>query len=254
MRIEEYGIQHQRTILLLPGTCCTVQVNFSAVIPLLSESFHVIGVNYDGFDSMGTTFSTMLDQTEKIEAWVKNHLNGRVDIAYGSSLGGSVVGLLVQRKNIHITHAILGSSDLDQDGPVSARLKTELLGRAFYGVLKSGKLPRWMVRMTEKKMGAEATKQYLEMIEGIGSGMKDVSRTSMCNQFYSDLVTPLDEHIHSPETTVHIFYALQMGEEYRERYLKHFEQPDIREQNYGHEELLFFKPEQWMEELRHCVD
>ena len=45
-----------------------------------------------------------------------------------------------------------------------------------------------------------------------------------------------------------------MGEKYRERYLKHFDSPDIREQDYGHEELLFFYPEKWFEEFEKCVE
>ena len=76
----------------------------------------------------------------------------------------------------------------------------------------------------------------------------------MKNQFYSDLVTPLGEHISAENTTVHIFYALKMGEKYRERYLKHFASPDIREQDYGHEELLFFYPEKWFGEFEKCVE
>ena len=42
------------------------------------------------------------------------------------------------------------------------------------------------------------------------------------NQFYSDLVTPLPDKINVPGTEIHIFYALKMGEKYRERYERHF--------------------------------
>lgn len=73
-------------------------------------------------------------------------------------------------------------------------------------------------------------------------------------QFYSDIVTPLGEKIKADGTTVHIFYALQMGEKYRKRYLLHFAEPDIIEQDYGHEELLFFYPKEWVKEIRRCCD
>ena len=46
--------------------------------------------------------------------WRAN-FGGRLHAAYGCSLGGSFVGLLMQRRNIHMAHGILGSSDLDQD-------------------------------------------------------------------------------------------------------------------------------------------
>ena len=108
--------------------------------------------------------------------------------------------------------------------------------------------------MTRRKMGDEATEKYLQMTNGMFRSAQAVSKTSMKNQFYSDLITPLAEHISAEDTTVHIFYALQMGEKYRERYLKHFAAPDIREQDYGHEELLFFYPEKWFEEFEKCVE
>ena len=67
MKYYEWGKQHEKTILLLPGTCCNVKCNFSQVIPLLAEYYHVIGVDYDGFDGKGTEFTDMLTVTRKIE-------------------------------------------------------------------------------------------------------------------------------------------------------------------------------------------
>lgn len=72
--------------------------------------------------------------------------------------------------------------------------------------------------------------------------------TSMIN-----LITPLGDNISAQGTQIHIFYALKMGEKYRKRYLQHFADPDIIEQDYGHEELLFFYPEKWAEEVKRCT-
>ncbi len=240
--------------MLLPGTCCNVKSNFSQIIPLLAEHYHVIGVDYDGFDGKGTEFPDMLTVTKKIEHFIENKLGGRVHIVYGSSLGGSFVGLLVQRNRIHIDHAIIGSSDLDQSRKISAWLQTQLLGGAFYKMLRKGQMPPWMIKISEKKMGKEATQKYAAMISSISDAMQTVSKKSMKQQFYSDLVTPLGEKIRADGTTVHIFYALQMGEKYRNRYLLHFADPDIIEQNFGHEELLFFYPEEWVKEIRKCCE
>ena len=238
--------------MLLPGTCCNVKSNYSQVIPLLAKHYRVIGVDYDGFDSKGTEFPDMLTITRKIERFIANKLGGSVHIVYGSSLGGSFVGLLVQRNRIHIDHAVIGSSDLDQSGTVSAWLKTQLLGGAFYQMLRKGQMPKWIIKLSEKKKGKEATQKYAAMINSISDAMQTVSKKSMKQQFYSDLVTPLGEKIKADGTTVHIFYALQMGEKYRARYLLHFADPDIIEQDYGHEELLSFYPEEWVKEIRKC--
>ena len=254
MRYYIYGKDNEKTIMLLPGTCCNVKSNFSQVIPLLAKHFRVIGVDYDGFDGSGREFTSMTDITRKIERFVKNKLGESVDIVYGSSLGGSFAGLLVQRNNIHISHAIIGSSDLDQSGRLSAFLQTELLGGVLYNMMKKGTMPRWAVKICEKKMGREAAEKYKAMLGSIGDAMQTVTKTSMKRQFYSDLVTPLDNKIKAEGTTVHIFYALKMGEKYRQRYLQHFSEPDIIEQNYGHEELLFFYPEEWTQAVLECCE
>ncbi len=53
-------------------------------------------------------------------------------------------GLLVQRKQVHIDHAILGSSDLDQETGLSARFKAWLIAKVLHGVFRTGKLPGFM--------------------------------------------------------------------------------------------------------------
>ena len=79
--------------------------------------------------------------------------------------------------------------------------------------------------------------------------MAFVSNTSIFNQFFSDMVTPLEDDIYVPGTKIHCFYAVKMGEEYENRYRRHFVDPDIRYHAMQHEELLACYPEQWVEEV-----
>ena len=65
--------------------------------------------------------------TEKIEKYIIDKHDGRVDGAIGSSLGSSFVGQLVMRKKVHIDHAIFGSPDLDQSGKIAAKLQSLLV-------------------------------------------------------------------------------------------------------------------------------
>lgn len=103
MEFTEFGNKSGKTLMLLPGTACKWQFNFKYVVDELAESYHIIAVNYDGFERDNTKiFPDMLTVTEKIENYIRKNHGGRVDDAYGSSLGGSFVGLLVQRKRIHI--------------------------------------------------------------------------------------------------------------------------------------------------------
>ena len=169
MRFYECGTEHEKTILLLAGTCCTVKTNFLKVVPLLQEHFHVIGVDYDGFDNKDTTFPTIMEEVVKIERFIKNQLNGRIDIVYGSSLGGSIAGLLAERENVQIQHVILGSSDLDQSPNFQAHLKTGAVVNLMYPVLKKGKLPEILSKMVLKKYGEKNLKQLSAMFAVIFS-------------------------------------------------------------------------------------
>jgi pimeloyl-ACP methyl ester carboxylesterase len=255
MKFYEFGDLYQPIIILLPGTCCHWKANFEKVIPYLAKDFRVVCVSYDGFDETEkTVFSDMITETEKIENYIKENCGGKIHAAYGCSLGGSFVGLLVQRGNVHINHAILGSSDLDQEEGLSAKVKAWLIGKILYGMFQKGRLPRFMKRRLEKKPADERL-YYDKMLDMFGMNstrMSFVKRESIQNQFYSDLVTPIENGISVSDTTVHIFYAVKMGDKYFERYRKHFKNSDIRRHDMQHEELLICFPEQWAEEVRKC--
>ena len=238
MKIYHFGAEDAPVLLLLPGTCCHWKSNFGAVIPLLADSFRVLCVSYDGFDETEQTeFPTMLEETEKIEAYLKIHCGGRIRAAYGCSLGGSFVGLLAARQNIHMAYGILGSSDLDQASPLAARLQTDFLLPLIYPVVRDGKR---LDKCAEES--GDYVKAFLKMF---GNARPYVTMQSCKNQFYSDLITPLPDKIHVPGTEIHIFYALKMGAKYRARYQQHFAHPVLHEQNLQHEELLACHPEQW---------
>ncbi|MCM1133746.1 MAG: alpha/beta hydrolase, partial [Ruminococcus flavefaciens] len=97
------------------------------------------------------------------------------------------------------------------------------------------------------------SEKLFETFTANGKGLPFVGKESIRNQFYSDLITPLEDNISVKGTTVHVFYAVKMGELYEERYRQHFRNPDICRHNYQHEELLFCYPEKWYREvLRVC--
>ncbi len=257
MKFYTFGDSEKPTILLLPGTCCHWKANFKSVIPLLEKDFNTVCVSYDGFDETEESiFPNMIKETEQIEAYIREKFEGRIYAAYGCSMGGSFVGLLIQRRRIHIEHGILGSSDLDQEKGLSAKLKANIVSKLLYGILQKGQLPKWMQKRVNKK-NPEAQAFYRKMLEmfGVGNdGMTFVNRQSIYNQFYYDLVTPLQNNIFVPGTSVHCFYAAKMGEKYLTRYRQHFKNPDIRRYDLQHEELLVCRPEQWIEEIKRCCD
>lgn len=254
MRFYSFGAPENPVLLLLPGTCCPWNI-FDSVVPLLTPDFEVVCVSYDGFDETeDTVFPDMLTETQKIEAYIRQTFGGYIFAAYGCSLGGSFVSMLVQRGKVRIRHAMLGSSDLDQAGPLAARLQTAIVTPVLDGILKKGKLPGWMQKRLDAKAPEDRAyyEKMLQMFGMAGEGRPYIQKQSIRNQFYSDLVTPLEDGISMPGTTVHCFYAARMGEKYLARYRQHFQDPDIRRHDMQHEELLMRYPQEWAAEVRRC--
>ena len=253
MQFSEFGKADGKTLLLLPGTACTWQLNFKNVADELAEKYHLIAVNYDGFEGdPAVVFPDMLTVTEKIEDYLLEKHGGRVDGAYGSSLGGSFVGLLIQRKRVHIDHGFLGSSDLDQGGKLSARLLTMLVGPLLSGACTSEKKRARLKEKLRKKGAIGDGDKSLEFADIFIDSMKTLNPKTISRQFYSDYVTPLDEDIHVDGTTVHVVYALQMGEKYGKRYRRHFRDPDIHAFDMKHEVWLY--DDTWRKPVLDMID
>ena len=234
MQFDEMGNKSGKTLMLLPGTACDYQTNFAAVLDRLGAKYHLICVNYDGFDGSGSVFPDMITVTEKIEKYITEHFDGKIDGVIGSSLGSSFVGQLIQRENIHIDHGIFGSPDLDQSGRFSAWLQSKLVVPLLTSFTKSEK---------KKTKSKEKLKAAFEMNDEtadrfIGCFAK-FDPVSIKNEYYTDLLTWLQEDIHVEHTRVHFIYAKKMGEKYLKRYKKYFRDPDIREFDMQHEQWLF---------------
>ena len=254
MKVYAFGAENAPALLLLPGTCCHWKSNFGRVIPLLEKDFRVLCVSYDGFDETERTeFPTMLAETEKIEAYLQAHCGGHIRGAYGCSLGGSFVGLLAARQRIRMDVGILGSSDLDQASPFTAKLEAGLMMPMMYPLIRDGRFKSRFLRRQMEKQREKAPEYIGAFMDMFGGARPYVTKQSCKNQFYSDLITPLPDGIDVPGTEIHIFYALKMGAKYRARYARHFARPMLHEQDMRHEELLACHPEEWAQLVKRVM-
>ncbi len=233
MQFDEMGKKDGRILMLLPGTCMNYQTNFATVLDRLKEKYHLICVNYDGFDGSDTIFKDMIDVTEKIERYILDNYGGKIDGALGSSLGCSFVGQLIQRRKVHLDHGIFGSPDLDQSGKLAAKLQSMLVVPMLSGFIGNEK---------KRAKTKEKLKKFFEMPDETADRMIECfaqfSLASVKNQYYSDLLTWLDDDISVEGTKVHFIYANRMGEKYLKRYKKYFHEPEIREFAMQHEQWL----------------
>lgn len=233
MQFDEMGKMDGKTLMLLPGTACDYQTNFCRVLDSLAEKYHLICVNYDGFDGGDEIFPDMITVTEKIEKYIIEKYGGRIDGALGSSLGSTFVGQLIQRRNVHIDHGIFGSPDLDQSGRFAAWLQSKLVVPLLTSFTKSEK--------KQKKTREKLKNMFLmndEFADKIMNCFAQFDPKSIRNEYYTDLLTYLEDDIHVEHTRAHFIYANKMGKKYLKRYKKYFRDPDIREFDMQHEQWL----------------
>lgn len=192
MKFYESGDQSKPVIFLFPGTCCLYS-SFDHVLEGLQAYFYTVAVSYDGFDpNENTQFYSMEEECEKIEKEIIDHYGGRIKAAYGCSLGGSFVSMLIQRKRIHMDHGIIGSSDMDEAGKVMATIQASIVTPIMYKMVHTGTLPKLM----EKKIAhMDDSKKDLAngFLDMFGLGSPWITKSSIYNQFYSDLVTKVQQ-------------------------------------------------------------
>lgn len=202
MQFDEMGRKDGKTLMLLPGTACDYQTNFDAVLDRLAAKYHLICVNYDGFDGSGAVFPDIITVTGKIEEYILRNHGGQLNGAIGSSLGSTFVGQLIQRQNVHLDHGIFGSPDLDQSGKFSAWLQSKLVVPLLTGFTGSEK---------KRKKSKEKLKRFFEMSDEMADKFIDCfarfSPESIRNEYYTDLLTWLEDDIHVEHTRVHFIYA-----------------------------------------------
>ena len=156
------------------------------------------------------------------------------DRALGSSLGITFVGQLIMRQKAHIDHGIFGSPDLDQSGKFSAWLQSKLVVPLLTSFTGSEKK---QAKTREKlKSFFEMSDETADRFMGCFSKFRP---ESIRNEYYTDLLTHLEDDIHVEHTLVHFIYAKKMGEKYLKRYRKYFRDPEIREFDMQHEQWLF---------------
>jgi pimeloyl-ACP methyl ester carboxylesterase len=112
MDFHIYGVPEKPTLLLLPGLGVSHEI-FLPLMELLKEDFRIVTSDIDGF-LLGkpSRFTSVDDQAAQAIRYVQENLDGRLDIAYGLSLGGKILSRMLERNEIVIDHAIMDAAPL----------------------------------------------------------------------------------------------------------------------------------------------
>lgn len=107
MKFYESGVPGAKTVMLLPGNFMTHR-QFEEIAPKLAETYRVIAVDFDGYDETGeTAYTSAQDQAEKLASYIRQHLDGHVDLVYAESLGSCPAAFLTQIEDIDLGGVIL---------------------------------------------------------------------------------------------------------------------------------------------------
>ena len=112
MDFKTFGKEGAPHLMLIPGLGVSYEI-FLPLIEILKEQFHIIAVQVDGF-MLGrhTEITSVEDQAIQVSNYIKENLGGRLDVAYGLSLGGKILSHVLERDEVSIGHAILDAAPL----------------------------------------------------------------------------------------------------------------------------------------------
>ena len=138
MKFYEFGNPGNPTIMCLPGNFMTHR-QFENIVPMLEEDYHVITVSFDGYDETGeTVYTTGEDQARKLADYIRNNLDGKINLVYAESLGSIPAVFLTRMEGLQIGGIIVSGAEYMNYGifnalaiklfvPMTYKLMTKIL-------------------------------------------------------------------------------------------------------------------------------
>ncbi len=206
MEAYEFGRENERKILLIPGNMmCWRQ--FEDVIPFLEKDYRVTAVSTDGYDGKGTVFRTALASAESVERYVRERLEGHVELVFGESFGSATAAVLFNRQRVKIDSMILSGPQYMRIGILTGILET-MIPRNQYRLIKrigearkAGKMPL-MLKLYTRASDEILLREFKGLAENISlETLKNCAREGL--RLYSEI----EGFEIRPEARVSIWYG-----------------------------------------------
>ena len=144
MQAREFGKEHDRKIMLIPGNMMSWR-QFESVVPILEQDFHIIAVSIDGYDEK-SEFTTAERSAEGIEKYIAENLDSHIDLVFGESFGSATAGMLFHRQKVRIDSLIMSGPQYMKLG-VFTELVKKIIPKNQYGLTQKVKAGRKSGRM-----------------------------------------------------------------------------------------------------------
>lgn len=232
MLFDEYGEKGKPTLLALHGMLMTGSTLFEMLKPL-EKDCRLIIPTMDGMYEGSPTFTSFAEQCRKIEEYIKENHDGKIDGIYGISQGATVLSQLLARNNLDIKTAVLDGVYVAHQGKLAAWYGV----RTYKKVKKNGgKFPRSMkIVMALMGLGEEDFEMFGCM------NFTDISDESLRNNFYENYTYRADPNIKNTAAKVCLWcgskepYA-RRSHKILKQYIPNYEEKIFR--NLGHGQLL----------------
>ena len=204
METVEFGKENSRKIVLIPGNMMSWR-QFDRVIPLLEKDYHVTAVSTDGYDGTGeTVFTTSEASAEKLEDYILDRLDGRIDLVFGESFGCATAGTLFHRQRVRADSLILSGPQYLSLGIFSGFV-TDVIPRSQYRLLENiqgrKKLPL-LLRLYTRSDEEALLRQFAAVPPGISrETLENCARESL------RLFEQIDRYEPDPAAKVAVWYG-----------------------------------------------
>ena len=252
MEVQEFGEENSRKIVLIPGNMMSWR-QFEHVIPLLQKDFHVIAVSTDGFDGTGETpFTTSAASAEKLEAYIRDHLDGHVDLIFGESFGSATAGALFHRQKVQTDSLILNGPQYMNLGIFNGFVTKVIPHNQYrlYSKIQDQKKLPWLLKLYTRSDDESLLGQF-------SATAKNITRETLqnCAKEALQLYRDIDAYAPDPNAKVAVWHGAKEPNMKKavQKLRRAFPALEVRPfEGFGHGEIIAH-PERMVEEIRRFI-